>query len=337
MSQQTFTPSLALVGVGYWGKNLARNFYALEALHTICEVNEELLHANRALYPKVHLTSDYDEVIANPQIKQIAIAAPPFQHHELARQAILARKDVFVEKPICMTVEEAEELQALAEEHRRILMVGHILHYHPCVHKLQQLVYDGKLGKVQYIMSNRLNLGAIRTEENALWNFAPHDISVILSLCGQQLPEEVRCVGMECVTPGVSDLSLTTLKFAEGARAHIYVSWLSPYKEQRLVVVGSDGLAVFDDTKPWSEKLLVYYNHVAWTDGRMPKINASEMEQVVVDQKEPLREECLHFLTCCERRQRPLTDGEEAVRVMRVLEAAQRSMDEHCDALLAGR
>ncbi len=319
--------SLALVGVGYWGKNLARNFHALGALHTICEHNPTLLAANRDRYPDVRMVNDYSKVLADSQITSIAIAAPAIQHYTLAKQALIAGKDVYVEKPLCMTVREAEELTRLAQEQARILMVGHILHYHPCVQKLLEMVGKGELGKVQYIVSNRLNLGSIRTEENALWNFAPHDVSLILALCGHRLPDEVRCVGSECVSKGVADVSLTTLRFAPDIRAHIYVSWLNPFKEQRLVVVGSQGLALFDDTKPWKDKLLVYRNHVRWTEGRIPHINPDELHQVEVEEKEPLREECLHFLTCCRDRTTPLTDGAEGLRVMRVLEAAQKSMD----------
>ncbi len=325
---QPFERSLALVGIGYWGKNLARNFHALGVLHTICDTNIELLQANKEKYPDVALTTDLDSLLTNDAISSLAIAAPAIQHYELARKALLAGKDVFVEKPICLTVREAEELVALAAKNACILMVGHILHYHPCVQKLQEMVGRGELGKVQYIVSNRLALGSIRTEENALWNFAPHDVSVILSLCGERMPEEVRCVGSDCVSKGVADVSLTTLRFDGDLRAHIYVSWLNPFKEQRLVVVGSGGLAVFDDTKPWKDKLLVYRNHVHWTQGSKPIINPDEMQHVEVVEKEPLREECLHFLQCCRDRTEPITDGQEGLRVMRILEAAQQSMDD---------
>jgi UDP-2-acetamido-3-amino-2,3-dideoxy-glucuronate N-acetyltransferase len=325
---QVFDRSLGLVGVGYWGKNLARNFHALGALKTICEADPEKRTLNQKLYPDVNVTDSFTELLNDPQITCVAIAAPAFQHYQLAREALLAGKDVFVEKPMCMTVQEAEDLNHLATSEQRILMVGHILNFHPGVRKLFDMVRGGELGKIQYITSNRLNLGAIRTEENALWNFAPHDISIILALCGYRLPDDVRCVGSECVSPGVADLSLTTLRFGADIRAHIYVSWLSPYKEQRLVVVGSSGLAVFDDTKPWGEKLLIYRNHVAFTQQGVPHINSSEMEQVQLVEKEPLREECLHFLTCCKERMIPITSGAEGLRVMKVLEAAQYSMNQ---------
>lgn len=324
---QAFERSLGLVGVGYWGKNLARNFHELGALRAICESDPERLRINQEKYPNVSTTFSFEEMLADPEIKSIAIAAPAFQHYELARRALLAGKDVFVEKPMCMTVQEAHDLNHLAISEQRILMVGHILNYHPCVQHLYQMVRAGELGTLQYIVSNRLALGSIRTEENALWNFAPHDISIILGLCGYRLPQEVRCVGSECVSKGVADISLTTLRFGSDLSAHIYVSWLNPFKEQRLTIVGSAGLAVFDDTKPWGEKLLVYHNHVAWSDVGIPSINPNEMELVQVEEKEPLKEECRHFLTCCSDRSVPITSGAEGLRVMRILEAAQQSMN----------
>lgn len=318
--------TLALVGAGYWGKNLARNFHAIGALHTICDAKERLLESYREPYPDVCLTTDYQAILDNPEIRQIALASPVFKHHEMAKQALLAGKDCYVEKPLCMTVEEGEELVRMAEERNLILMVGHILQYHPCVQKLQEMVHSGELGHIHYISSHRLNLGILRVEENALWNFAPHDISVILSLCGDRLPEQIRCVGDACITQGVVDLSVTTMRFAENTSAHIYVSWLNPFKEQKLVLVGSKGLAVFDDTRPWHEKLMVCYRYVKWTQEEFPLIDNTQLVPVEVAQAEPLKEECLHFLQCCKDRQPPKTDGREGVRVLRVLEAAQKSM-----------
>lgn len=324
--------TLALIGAGYWGKNLARNFAALGVLHTICDVNESLLDHYQTLYPGVLATSSYKSILDNPQISQVVIAAPVFQHYKLAKEALLAGKDVYVEKPLCLDCKEAEELVELARQQGAILMVGHLLQYHPYVRKLQEIVGRGDLGKLQYIVSNRLNLGSIRTEENALWNFAPHDVSVILSLCAHRLPEQVRCVGADYMSKGVADVSMTTLKFSGGIRAHIYVSWLNPFKEQKLVVVGSHGLAVFDDTKPWNEKLVIYRNHITWKSGAVPEIANSIPEPIEVEQAEPLREECLHFLQCCEERLAPLTDGAEGLRVLKVLQAAQESLDAEGDA-----
>jgi UDP-2-acetamido-3-amino-2,3-dideoxy-glucuronate N-acetyltransferase len=331
MTEQ-FSRTCALIGAGYWGKNLARNFDALGALHTICDTDRALLDSYREKYPEAHLTTDFTEVLKNPEIKQVAIAAPAVQHYELAKQALLADKDIYVEKPLCLDSAEAKELIHIADEQDCLIMVGHLLQYHPCVRKLQELVENGDLGKIQYITSNRLNLGSYRTEENALWNFAPHDVSVILSLCGRRLPEKVRCTGASYLSKGIADKTLTTLKFAGDVQAHIYVSWLNPFKEQKMTVVGSQGLAVFDDTKPWNEKLVLFRGHVNWSDGKRPVATQPTPENVAPPQLEPLKEECRHFLSCCLSRKTPLTDGEEGLRVLQVLQAAQESLEEDGEA-----
>ena len=327
MNNHESSNNVAVIGAGRWGKNLARNFYQLKVLHTICDTNEALLDQHQHSYPDIKLTTNFKAVLDNAAITQVVIAAPAFLHYKLAKQALLAGKDVYVEKPLCMDCSEAEELIQLAKKNGQILMVGHLLQYHPCVRRLQELVGGGELGKLQYIVSNRLNLGAIRTEENALWNFAPHDVSVILSLCSHQMPLQVRCIGAAYVSQDVADTTLTTLRFEGNVRAHIYVSWLNPFKEQRLVVVGSAGMAVFDDTKPWEDKLLLFRNHLKWEQGTIPLINNTHAEKVSVPQAEPLREECLHFLKCCSDRIAPRTDGQEGLRVLQVLQAAQASLN----------
>jgi UDP-2-acetamido-3-amino-2,3-dideoxy-glucuronate N-acetyltransferase len=248
-------------------------------------------------------------------------------HYGLAKAALGAGKDVFVEKPLCLEADQAEELVSLAAIQNRILMVGHLLQYHPCVQRLQALVKQGGLGDLYYVTSNRLNLGKIRHEENALWSLAPHDISVVLSLVGDRLPQEVRCTGGAYLTDKVPDTTITTLCFAGGLRAQIYVSWLNPFKEQKLTVVGSRGMAVFDDMKPWPEKLQVFGDYLLRSEGQPPSPNKCAGEFVSVPEAEPLREECLHFLSSCAQRQTPRTDGLEGQRVLRVLNAAQASLD----------
>ncbi len=319
--------NVVVVGGGRWGKNLARNFYEIGALNTICDTNEALLDHYQSLYPEISATSNYQAVLENPLLSRIVIAAPAILHYDLAKKALLAGKDIYVEKPLCLDCAQAEELIDLAREKGLILMVGHLLQYHPHVIKLHEFVERGELGKLQYIVSNRLNFGPVRTEENALWNFAPHDISVILSLCGHALPNSVRCIGADFVSSGVADKSLTALTFDSGIRAHIYVSWLNPFKEQKLVVTGSVGMAVFDDTKPWKEKLVLYRNRLEWQNGTDPQIEQTSAEAVVVPQAEPLKEECRHFIKCCGERTEPRTDGKEALRVLKVLQASQESMD----------
>ncbi|MBX3423871.1 MAG: Gfo/Idh/MocA family oxidoreductase [Pirellulaceae bacterium] len=324
--------NLALIGAGYWGKNLARNFNALGALHTLCDASDEVLASYGPDYAGVKHCKTIEQALADAAVTRVAIAAPAHLHFQIAKAALLADKDVYVEKPLCLELADAAQLVELAKQRGRILMVGHLLQYHPCVAELQRLVGTGELGKLQYITSNRLNLGKIRQEENALWSFAPHDISVILSLVGHQLPQEVRCMGEAYLTNGVADTTLSTLKFPGGVRAHIYVTWLNPFKEQKLTVVGSQGMVVFDDTRPWHEKLIIHRNYLTWTDGRNPTPNKSAGEFLVAAELEPLRQECAHFIDCCNNRTQPRTDGAEGLRVLQVLKAAQESLLSDGDA-----
>ena len=317
----------AVIGAGRWGKNIARNFHELGVLHTICDPNENLLDQHKEKYPDIETTANFQSVLDHSEISRVVIAAPAGLHYTLAKQALQTGKDVFVEKPLCLDLQEAEELIQLAEQGQQILMVGHILQYHPCVRRLQELIGAGELGQLQYIVSNRLNLGAIRTEENALWDLAPHDISVVLSLCNQLIPEQVKCLGGAFVSPGIADTALTTMRFEGNLRAHIYVSWLNPYKEQKLVIVGSHGMLVFDDTKPWEEKLLLFRNHLTWNDDKIPDVLHRDAEKIEVKPNEPLKEECKHFLKCCDERIEPRTDGKEGLRVLKVLQAAQASLN----------
>jgi len=324
---------VGLVGAGYWGKNLARNFNELGRLGAICDRSPEVLGSYGEAYSQVKQFSSFDLMLEDPALSKVAIAAPAALHFQLARRALLAAKDVFVEKPLCLDVGEAEELASLAESTGRILMVGHLLQYHPCVRRLLELVELGELGRLQYITSNRLNLGKIRQEENALWSFAPHDISVILALVGNSLPRQVRCIGESYLTPQVADTTLTTLQFNDHARAHVYVSWLNPFKEQKLTVVGSKGMVVFDDTKPWTEKLTIYRDYLTWSQGRMPTPSKAAAEAVSVAHNEPLHQECSHFLDSCSTRQQPRTNAREGIRVLMVLKAAQASLEKDGEAV----
>ncbi|HKY36987.1 MAG TPA: Gfo/Idh/MocA family oxidoreductase [Polyangiaceae bacterium] len=324
---------LALLGAGHWGKNLARSFDGLGALGVVCEASEAALESIRRQYPQVRTTSSYAEVLADPKINKVAIAAPAALHYELAEAALKAGKDVYVEKPLCLRLEHAEALVKLAGSSGKVLMVGHLLQYHPCVVRLRELVADGTLGKVLTITSNRLNLGKFRTEENALWSFAPHDISVILSLLGDRLPESVRCMGNAYLSQDVADSTITVMRFSGNVMAQIYVTWLNPFKEQKLTIAGSDGMAVFDDTKPWAEKLTLYRKYLSWAKGQEPVPLKVTGEAVAVPEGEPLRAECDHFLSVCRDRQRPRTDGPEGLRVLQVLDMAQRSLEAGGDAV----
>jgi UDP-2-acetamido-3-amino-2,3-dideoxy-glucuronate N-acetyltransferase len=326
---ETLTPpSLALIGAGNWGKNLARNFYTLGALHTICDVNEKTLDAHQADYSDVNLTTHIQSVINHPAIHQIVIATPAPLHYPLAKQALLAGKDIYVEKPLCFSRVEGEELQDLADEKGLILMVGHILQYHPAIISLQHLLKSEKLGQLQYIASNRLNRQtSIQREEDVLWDLAPHDVSIILSLFNDQMPQRVHCFGAACLSKEVADVALLNLHFdEEDKQAHIYVSRLNPFKEHKLVVVCSSAAVVFDDTKAWNEKLAIHWNPIRWSLDRHIQGDRSELEYIKVPQVEPLQEECKHFLDCCHERVTPRTDGTEAIRVIQVLEAAHESL-----------
>ncbi|HWG19446.1 MAG TPA: Gfo/Idh/MocA family oxidoreductase [Terracidiphilus sp.] len=322
---------VAVVGNGYWGKNLVRNFYQLGALRKICDGNPMLLADAKAKYPEVGTCADFGEVLRDGEIQGVVIATPAMRHFEMAAQALAAGKDVYVEKPLALKVADGAELIELAARHQRILMVGHILQYHPAVRKLKELIRDGELGRLEYIYSNRLNIGKIRSEENILWSFAPHDISVLLALLGEE-PESVSCEGGSYLGQDVADVTLSQFKFANGVRAHVFVSWLHPFKEQRLVVVGSEKMAVFDDTA--TDKLVLYPHRVQWKD-RIPTAVKAEGIPVAIENQEPLGNECREFLECIATRRAPVTDGQEGLRVLRVLDACQRAMVEHKAIFLA--
>jgi len=315
--------NIAVIGCGYWGKNLVRNFAELGALHTICDSSVEVLRKLEALYPDVRKEISLDAVLSNKEIKGIVISSPAVFHHQMAKQALLADKDVFVEKPLSLAVKEGEELIKIAEEKHRILMVGHVLEYHPGIVKLKQMVGSGELGKINYIYSSRLNLGKFRTEENILWSFAPHDISVILLLLNE-LPQEVSAHGGCYLNQHIADVTVTTMSFASGTRAHIFVSWLHPYKEQKLVVVGDKNMVVFDDVA-LEKKLLLYEHGIEWID-RVPMPRKQEATPIEFTIAEPLKLECQHFLECLEARSKPRTDGRSGLRVLQVLDACQRSL-----------
>lgn len=326
-------PRIAVLGCGQWGKNLVRNFHALGNLEMICDPSEAGRASSVQVAPGISVSEKFEDALNNDRVDAIVIAAPAIMHFTLAKSALIAGKDVYVEKPLCLNEIEGEELVNLADKLGKVLMVGHLLQYHPCVRALHTLLASGDLGKLHYITSNRLNLGKIRREENALWSFAPHDISVITSLAGGQLPDQVRCTGGAYLNQHVADTTLTALQFPGGVRAHVFVSWLNPFKEQKLTVVGSSGLAVFDDTKPWAEKLMVYRQYITWTNGQVPTPSNAKGEAVIPDESEPLMNECQHFVECCRERHVPHTDGREGLRVLSILQAAQRSLDTDGEAI----
>lgn len=313
---------VAVVGAGYWGKNLVRVFHALGALEIVCDVNRTTLDQVSKDY-RVATTDDYAAVLDDPNVAGVVIAAPVAEHYNLARQALEAGKHVFVEKPLALTCADGEDLVAFAARQRLGLMVGHILEYHPAIAELNRLVRLGELGKIQYIYSSRLNLGKLRTEENILWSFAPHDISVILHLLNER-PVQCAAHGGSYLNPPIVDTTISTLEFASGVKAHIFVSWLYPFKEQKLCVIGSQKMAVFDDLEP-EKKLVVYAHRINWLE-RKPVAERDGGQVIPLPQEEPLRRECQHFLDCMLGGSRPRTDGESALQVLQVLDACERSL-----------
>jgi UDP-2-acetamido-3-amino-2,3-dideoxy-glucuronate N-acetyltransferase len=314
------------IGLGYWGKNILRNLDALGALVVAADLSQDIVRARQAEYPHIRFTTDIDSVIHDPSIRAVVLSTPASTHAALAASALDAGKDVFVEKPLALTVEEGERLVQLAKKRGRILMVGHLLHYHGAVTALKQLVHSGRLGEIRYLYSNRLNIGKLRREEDILWSFAPHDISLMLSLLDDE-PTAVTAFGGAYVTKRVHDTTVTTLTFSNGVRGHIFVSWLNPFKEQRFVVVGSDAMVVFDDTASGSEKLSIYRHKVMIQENGAPRAIKANREAVAYSETEPLRVELQHFIECVQSRATPKTDGEEGMRVLRVLRAAARDLD----------
>ena len=253
----------------------------------------------------------------------MAISTPAITHYQIVKEALLAGKDVFVEKPLALNVRDGEELVSLAKRRDRILMVGHILEFHPAIIKLKELVDGGELGNIKYVYSNRLNLGKFRTEENILWSFAPHDISIILTILGE-LPVEVSAHGANYLEPNIADVTVTTMNFPSGVKAHLFVSWLHPYKEQKLVIIGGRKMVMFDNVNKGGH-LHVYNHRIDWID-RIPVPRPEQAHTIEIASTEPLKAECEHFIRCVQSRETPLTDGESGLRVLRILEACQHSL-----------
>ncbi len=319
------TPKVAVVGCGYWGKNLVRVFHALGALKWICDADLERLGVISRQYPGVRHSGRVKEALFDDEVSAAVIATPASTHFAIAREALAAGKDVLVEKPLALSYREGKGLVEEAAARKAILMVGHVLQYHPAIVRLKQIVEEGDLGDLYYLYSSRLNLGRVRQEENILWSFAPHDISVMLSLVGG-LPESVGVFGGTYLQREIADVTISTYTFGNGVQGHIFVSWLHPFKEQRLIVVGSRKMAVFDDVVA-DAKLCIYDKGIRWVDG-LPVPRQDAETRIRLQGDEPLELECMHFLECIARRIQPRTDGQEGLRVLQVLEASQRSLVE---------
>ena len=310
-----------MLGCGAWGANIVRTVNRLGSLRAVVDPTPAGRAKATQIATDVKVYDSIEPVLADRGIKGVMIATPAETHYALALKAIDAGKDVFVEKPLTVDVDQARDLVSRADEADRILMVGHLLEYHPAILKLHQLIEAGELGKINYVTSNRLNLGKIRTEENALWSFAPHDIAVILRLVGG-MPFQIVATGGSYVQANIADVTVTQLLFDNGVRSHIFVSWLHPFKEQRLVVIGSKKMASFDDV---AKKLVLYDQRVDWEAGQPVPVRGQGIEVEYPDD-EPLMQEVQHFLHCIASRQRPKTDGQNGLRVLQILHAAQRSL-----------
>ncbi|UCF78658.1 MAG: Gfo/Idh/MocA family oxidoreductase [Candidatus Eiseniibacteriota bacterium] len=323
---------VAVVGAGYWGPNLIRNFHGIgdSCLRFICDQDKAALDRLGPSFPEVEFTSDYGVVLNSAEVDAVVIATQPTTHFELAREALRKGKHVFVEKPLALRASDAETLLSMSREMKKILMVGHLLRYHPAVALLKGYVDRGELGEILYVYSTRVNLGKVRQDENALWSFAPHDVALILHLM-ESRPTAVSAVGQSYLREGVEDVVFVTILFEHKRMAHAHVSWLDPHKIRKLTIVGNKKMAVFDDMEA-SEKIRIYDKGVDFSPGYRSyedavSLRAGDILIPQVKMREPLRIECEHFVECIEKGTKPLTDAEEGVAVVRVLEAAQTSLE----------
>ncbi len=321
----TSLPRVAVVGCGYWGRNLVRNFHALGALAAVVDPTAEGRSRAHELAPGVGVFDDLEVVLNRDDISGVVLATPAETHAPLGIRILTAGKDLLVEKPMALTLEDARKLVDVAARQNRILQVGHVLEYHPATQILKKWIDAGRLGRLCLLHSRRLNFGRVRTEEDALWNVAPHDFALMLRVTGR-LPGEVSCFASYSLGTPRADFAIAMLRFAGGVDAHVFAGWLHPTKEQRLVVVGERGVAVFDDALPLEQKLAFYEQSVDLSSG-VPAMFKGPVHLERLPAEEPLRLECTAFLESIVHRRPPLTDGKSGLRVMAVLESCRRSME----------
>jgi predicted dehydrogenase len=312
-------------GLGYWGPNVARNFADLAELRWLCDLSPDLLSEAAPRHPQARTTTRFDEMLADPEVDAIVIATPVATHYELAKQALLAGKHVFVEKPQAQSSADAEELTALAQESGLVLMPGYLLLYHPAVSRLKELIDRGELGDVLYLYANRQNLGQFRSDENALWSIGAQDFSMILHLIGEE-PAEAWARGESFLRKGIEDVVFSYLRFPSGIVAHTHVSWLDPHKIRKLTVVGSEKMAVFDDMEP-ERKLTVYDKGPVQRPATEWQIREGDIHIPKLAREEPLRRECAHFISLVNGEGNPLASAREGLAVVRTLELLQESLD----------
>ena len=315
---------IAQIGVGYWGKNLARNFHQIQALHAIVENDAASanFYSNAFNVP----VRSFDEVLFDPEVDGVAIATPAVTHAQLAMKALRHGKHVFVEKPLALSITDAERVIETARDTKRNLMIGHLLQYHPLYIELKKRVWAGEIGEIQHIHSTRFSLGKFRAEENVWWSFAPHDLSMVLGILEQE-PVEIYARGSGFAIDNIEDWVSAIFKFKNGISAHVNVSWMHPFKEQRLVVSGTKGSIVFEDSHPdWNKKLVLYPSSVDLSHNGPPEVTKGDPQYITMPYLEPLKEECKHFIDCIKNSTTPLTDGEEGLRVLKALKHGQESL-----------
>jgi predicted dehydrogenase len=322
--------TVGVVGLGYWGPNLARNFDRLAGaeLRWLCDSRPEIRERHAAAFPRTRVTGELDDLLRDPELDAVVLATPVPTHADLAFEVLEAGKHCFVEKPLAQSVADAERAVEASRRSGRILMVGHLLQYHPGVNKLKEIADSGELGEIHYIYGNRLNLGQLRRDENALWSLGAHDVSVLLHLADEE-PFEWSARGESYMREGVEDVVFGFLRFPSGVAAHLHLSWLDPHKERRFTVVGSKRMATFDDMDP-ERKVTVYdkgFDQKSDTYGEYIT-RSGDIWSPRVPNDEPLRLECEHFLACVRDGRTPVSDGESGLRVVRVLEGLQSSLDE---------
>ena len=325
--------TVGVAGAGYWGPNLIRNFYQLPSaeLTWCCDLDETQLSRMRGFYPGIRTTTAYEDLLQDPELEAVVIAVPARGHYQMARQALQAGKHVMVEKPLAMSSAEARDLIQTAEAHGRVLMVGHVFEYNPAVLHIKSLLQGGTIGDLYYIYSNRVNLGRVQSDVNALWSIAPHDISILLFLLGT-MPETVSARGGRYLNGRVEDIVFVTMTFPGNVLAHTQASWLDPSKVRRMTFVGSEKMIVYDDVAD-EGKVKIYDKGVYRKSNDIYgefqyKVHSGDIYIPKIEMSEPLRNECTHFVECVQEGTTPRTDGHNGLRVVQVLEAAQRSLDE---------
>jgi UDP-2-acetamido-3-amino-2,3-dideoxy-glucuronate N-acetyltransferase len=311
-------PRVAVIGCGYWGKNLVRNFAQLGALASIADHHKE--HADALTAQFGGKVETFETILKDPSIAAVVIATPGHTHFDLGMSALKAGKHIFIEKPMTLSAVTAEALAKKAVETKRILMTGHVLHYHAAFARLKELAKAGTLGRIRHIISTRFNLGKILDDEDVVWALAPHDVSMIISLLGAS-PAAVTAQGNSFLRKGIIDVATLRLDYADEASAEIRLSWMHPVKEHKLTVIGEKAMAVFDDTLGWDEKLTLYRPGLDWKNPVVIPA-AGAPEKIALPQSEPLREECAHFLHCVSTNTQPLTDHAEGLAVTRIIEKA---------------